>query len=440
MLSIPHINIQFNNNGTMKTDMNQAESITEQHSPSQRLSRLKTRRKNWLVVHLWLGLVLGFLLSIYGITGSILVFHEEIEEWLNSEMLIVKPPEYSAEYQPLATIFEAGRKAMPAQAKPTFATYPRNGQAAFKLKYAVATTDGIREIWQVAVNPYSAQVTGKYLLDRSDSVVPKTFVDFVFKLHYALLIKSHDVSTVVVGLSGALLIISVLTGLIVWWPLTGRWRQSLTVKSKSGGIRFNYDLHKVSGFYTALAMLPVLFSGIYMVLPHQVVPVLELFSPVTYRYWFQSTPSAGNAQIIGMDEAVAIAMQRYPSGRPHFIYGASTPTKTYTVCQNGVDAPGSLLQRRCLVMDRYSGKILDVDDPTIGTAGEVFTQWQWPLHSGQAFGMTGRVLVFLSGLACPVLFVTGVIRWQQKRRAKKSKPRKKPELCSKRSIYKQPIA
>lgn len=120
-----------------------------------------------------------------------------------------------------------------------------------------------------------------------------------------------------------------------------------------------------------------------------------------------------------MDEAVAIAMQHYPTGRPHFIYGAPSQTDSFTVCQNGVDTPNSLLQRRCLVMDRYSGKILDVDDPAIGTVGEVFTHWQWPLHSGQAFGWTGRILVFLSGLACPVLFVTGVIRWLQKRKAKR---------------------
>ncbi len=405
----------------MKTDMNQSDSSTKQHSPNQRLSRLKTRRKHWLAVHLWLGLSLGLLLSIYGITGSILVFYEEIDEWLNSEILIVKPPEHSSAYQSLAAIFEAGRKAMPMQAKHVFATYPRNGQAAFKLRYAVATADGAREIWQVAVDPYTAMVTGKRLQDRSDSIIPKTFVDFMFKLHYALLIPSQDISTVVVGLSGALLMISVLTGLIVWWPLTGRWRQALIVKAKSGSVRYNYDLHKISGFYTALVILPVLFSGIYMVLPHNVVPVLELFSPVTYRYWFQSTPPPGNAQSIGMDQAVAIAKQRYPTGRPHFIYGAPGPTKTYTVCQNGVDAPGSLLHRRCVVMDRYSGKILDVDDPAIGTAGEVFTHWQWPLHSGQAFGWTGRILVFLSGLACPVLFVTGVIRWLQKRKARKIK-------------------
>jgi len=35
--------------------------------------------------------------------------------------------------------------------------------------------------------------------------------------------------------------------------------------------------------------------------------------------------------------------------------------------------------------------------------------------------MTGRILVFLSGLACPVLFVTGVMRWRQKHRAHKLK-------------------
>jgi len=43
------------------------------------------------------------------------------------------------------------------------------------------------------------------------------------------------------------------------------------------------------------------------------------------------------------------------------------------------------------------------------------------LHSGRAFGWTGRILVFLTGLACPVLFVTGLIRWLQKRKANKLK-------------------
>ena len=407
----------------MSTNLYQPASTVRKELQNPSLSRLKSRRKRWLTVHLWLGLTLGLLLSIYGVTGSILVFHAEIDEWLHPDMLTVQAPA-QASYRPLAEIFAAGKAALPPQTKHNFATYPRNEYAAFKLRFAVVDANGTVERWEVGVDPYTAQVTGKQLQGRSDEWLPNTFIDLMFELHYALLLP-NDISTVVVGVSGALLIISALTGLIVWWPLTGKWRQALVFKVDAGKVRFNYDLHKVSGFYTALVMVPVLFSGIYMVLPHNVVPVLEVFSPVTYRYWFQSTPPAENAPAIGMDQAVAIAMQRYPTGQPHWIYGAPNSAQTYTVCQDGVDAPGSILKRRCTVIDRYSGKILDLDDPSLPTitAGEVFTHWQWPLHSGQAFGMTGRVLVFITGLACPVLFITGIIRWRQKAKAKRMQRR-----------------
>lgn len=400
----------------MSTNLYQPASAVRKELQNPSLSRLKFRRQRWLTVHLWLGLTLGLLLSIYGITGSILVFYPEIDEWLHPNMLVVQAPA-QASYRPLAEIFAAGKQAMPANAKHNFATYPRNEYAAFKLRFAVADASGAVERWEVGVDPYTAKVTGKQLQGRSDEWLPYTFIDLMFELHYALLLP-NDISTVVVGVSGALLIISTLTGLIVWWPLTGKWLQALVFKAGAGKVRFNYDLHKTSGFYTALVMVPVLFSGIYMVLPHNVVPVLELFSPVTYRYWFRSTPPAPNAPAIGMDDAVAIALNLYPQGRPHWIYGAPNPTQTYTVCQGGVDAPGSWLKRRCTVIDRYSGKILDRDDPSLptATAGEIFTHWQWPLHSGQAFGMAGRIMVCITGLACPVLFATGVIRWLQKRR------------------------
>jgi len=401
----------------MRTNLYQSGWLVQAEPQNSPLSRLKLRRQRWLTLHLWLGLTLGLLLSIYGVTGSILVFYPEIDEWLHPEMLVVKVPAHT-DYRPLAEIFAAGREAMPPQAKHRFATYPRNEQAAFQLRFTVADANNALESWMVAVDPYTARVTGKRLQSRSNDWLPSTFIGLMFELHYALLIPSEEISAVIVGVSAALLIISTLTGLIVWWPLTGRWRQALVFKGRAGKERFNYDLHKVSGFYTALAMIPVLFSGVYMVLPHNMVPVLELFSPVTYRYWFQSTPPADNVPAIGMDQAVAIALQLYPTGRPHFIYGAPDSTQTYTICQDGVAAPGSILQRRCTVIDRYTGKILDKDDPSLetSTAGEVFTHWQWPLHSGQAFGMSGRILVFITGLACPVLFVTGVIRWLQKRR------------------------
>jgi uncharacterized iron-regulated membrane protein len=388
---------------------------------TQQLARLKARRKVWLDVHLWLGLVLGLFLSIFGLTGSILVFHAEINELLNPALLTVSVPETRPAYKPLAELFQAGKAAMPESAEHTFANYPRNAEAALKMHFTQPAADGGSASWEVYVNPYTAEVTGKRLMSTPDSLFPKTFIGFVFELHYALFM-GEDIGYKVVGLMGALLIISVLTGLIVWWPLTGQWGKALTVKRKASIERLNFDLHKTFGFYTTVILIPVLFSGVYMDVPENVVPMLELFSPVTYRYWFESRPQR-NKNSISMAEAVSIAERRYPEGRADWIYGISAPTSTYTVCKDGIEAEGSFIHRRCVVIDQYSGAILDVDDPSdrSATAGEIFTHWQWPLHSGQAFGWTGRILVFLSGLACPVLFVTGFIRWRQKRRGRQKK-------------------
>lgn len=106
------------------------------------LPQLKTRRKRWLQVHLWLGLTLGLFLSIFGITGSILVFHAEINELLNPKLLMVTIPDGNPVYQPLAEIFQAGQSVMPQNAAPTFAHYPHNNQAAFKLSYSVPLSAG----------------------------------------------------------------------------------------------------------------------------------------------------------------------------------------------------------------------------------------------------------------------------------------------------------
>ena len=106
----------------------------------------------------------------------------------------------------------------------------------------------------------------------------------------------------------------------------------------------------------------MLFSGVYMDIPQHVVPILELFSPVTYRFWFKSDPSLEKPSI-SMAQAVSIANQRYPTGIADWLYGETEPTGTYIVCKNGVEDKGSFIHQRCVVIGQYSGKILDVDDP-----------------------------------------------------------------------------
>ena len=80
---------------------------------------------------------------------------------------------------------------------------------------------------------------------------------------------------------------------------------------------------------------------------------------------------------------------------------------------------GAFWSERTVTIDQYDGTILEVRDPARRhSAGETLLDWQWPLHSGQAFGWAGRLMVFVSGLACPVIYVTGFRLWWRKRRTK----------------------
>jgi uncharacterized iron-regulated membrane protein len=54
---------------------------------------------------LWLGVVLGLFLTIFGITGSILVFQVEIDELLNPTLLQVAQPSGNPDYKPLPEIY-----------------------------------------------------------------------------------------------------------------------------------------------------------------------------------------------------------------------------------------------------------------------------------------------------------------------------------------------
>jgi uncharacterized iron-regulated membrane protein len=314
---------------------------------------------------------------------------------------------------------------MPLGAVPDSAYYPRNPEQAFMFSYlepgvAADKADAIN----VFVDPYSARVTGNRVFYDGDSYFDNSLIGFIFKLHYALLWKEEGV--ILVGIVGVLLVVSVLTGLIVWWPLTGLWLKALTIKRRSSFERFNFDLHKTVGFYSMLILLAVLISGVYMNLPEQIVWLVELFSPVTRSEKIRST-DAFDRPAIDPGKAMSVVQTQYPGGKVHFLSLPVEKEGAFQICSDGVpELSRYVVNSRCVFVDQYTGEILQVMDAANGSGGNLFLQWQWPLHSGQAFGMTGRILVFLSGLACPVLYVTGVIRWLQKRRAVRRDPKINP--------------
>lgn len=381
-----------------------------------RRTRLKARRKLWLDLHLYVGLVAGAMLVVIGLTGSILVFWHEVDEWIDPQLRIVDVrPGGERAFTPLANIERAVVAATPAGAVVTHIWTPRHARGCYLVYYNL--NDDTRRF---CIDPYDASRTADRLYYSKDSPFRHALMGFIFQLHWCLLLSDLiDDGGDIVGVAAVLLIVSSLAGLYLWWPSPGKWLSALTLKRGAKAERLNYDLHKIGGVYTLAVLVAVLLSGVYMNLREPFLWVVDHIAPLTahgneeYR-----SQSADGRSPIGFTAAVDAAMRASPDGRFDRVNLSTDEMGVYEIWQTDVPDVSRFIQWRSVYVDQYSGAVVHIGDIAHGTGGDAFLRWQWPLHSGQAFGLTGRLLVLLTGLVCPLLFVTGVIRWLQKRRAR----------------------
>ncbi|MBM4201622.1 MAG: PepSY domain-containing protein [Gammaproteobacteria bacterium] len=189
------------------------------------------------------------------------------------------------------------------------------------------------------------------------------------------------------------------------------------MKRNASAERLNFDLHKTFGAVTSPLFLIILLSGVYMNLPEYVRPVVDLFSPASgWPEGVESGPAAGRVAM-RPGQALAASETVFADGELMGIELPDGPQGAYAIRRRAPDEVTQAYPHRQVWIDQYSGAILAINDPHRYTAGQKFLEWQFPLHSGEAFGLPGRITVLILGLVPPLLYATGFIRWLQKRRA-----------------------
>ena len=391
--------------------------IENPHPKATALLRLKARRKLWLQAHVWLGLGFGLFLAIIGLTGSVLVFWQELDEAINPRLYQASQATHQNRKSIDELIAAANAVAPKGWVSASVNALHDNGNAVFGFYYPEPDlTPEQAESLTIALNPTTAEEVTRRVFYHAWNPLKHCLLGFFFKLHYALFLGETGVT--IVSILAVIFFVSVMSGLILWWPLTGNWKRVLTIKRKASAERFNHDLHQTAGFYSLIVLLALLVSGIYFNLPDQFRWLVEQFSTVTEdaKAVPQPTPPMSAAVL---ENALQKIVSQHPQAEAHYYVFSPDPTVPFTACfRNVPELRPYVLTNRCYQLNRHSGEVLAITDPAHGTGGDVFMQWQWPLHSGQAFGWTGRILVCIAGLMCPLLFVTGVIRWLQKRKVK----------------------
>lgn len=356
-------------------------------------------------MHLWLGLGLGALFAVLGLTGSALVFYVEIDAAIHrearSETSLVGPTWNSPVWdRALATAqalypgpqgkwsFEVTGKGGPIPAR-YYPPSPHEGHHSER-EMLWFSADGSTI---VRSDPW-----GSYLMS------------WLYELHMHLL--AGETGRLIVGWSGFAILILLASGIIIWWP-RGRWRKALTFKRKAALIRRLRDIHKLSGLWSLVFLFLLAGTGAFLALPDIKAKLLAATIAAPQIVPAPRSTTASGEQV-PISVALAAAHQALPDARLTFIDvpdGGDEPIRLRVQVPGDPHArfPGSFV-----FVDQYSGRVLAVHDLRSGNSASAVDAWVRPIHDGSIGGLWGRVLAVILGFVPLLLFVTGLLHWRRR--------------------------
>lgn len=372
-------------------------------------------------LHRWFGLAAAGFLFLAGLTGALIAWEHEIDAWLNPALYRAAsagPPLPPLE---LARAVEAADPRVQVRYLP-LSVEPGRTLVLFVDPRVDARTGRPHAVDynQVALDPASGRVQGRRLWGEV-SLARENLMPFVYKLHYSLHLPAAggvELGLWLMGLVAIGWVIDCAIALAISFPRAAQWRRSFVFRWRAGGHRLLFDVHRSGGVWLWGLLLAVAVTSVSMNLQQEVMrPLVAWFSPLSPSP-FEGAAAAGPAlppeQVLARAEAHARrAGIREPAGgllrlEAMGVYGVG-------FFQAGQDHGDGGLGNAWLYFDAATGVLRSAQLPGEGSAGDVFLQAMFPLHSGRIAGLPGRVAVSVIGLSVAVLSATGVAIWSRKR-------------------------
>ena len=352
-------------------------------------------RRALVQVHLWLGLVVGLLWAVQGMTGASLVFHRELDR---QGVGAISPGPMASLDRLIADV--------------------RSRTGADVTMVGIADRRG--DILNVQFNrggPRQLQLeaaTGRALRERSND--PATPFDgsawrWVYVLHESLLL--HDKGETLIGISGVLLFSSLLTGLWLGFPRRHQWRQALGWRGwKSVRARL-FGWHRLAGITAGALLLVTVPGGIWMAFAPELRP--KLATVVAHRLPFKPKPVERLGDIISPQQALTLARSHFPHAAFVRLTMPTTEAPVYSVRLRQPHETRVWSGVTTVTIDASSGRALHIYDAVRAPLSNRLADAAFSVHSGEIAGLLGRILLMLAGLSLPALYVTGIWAWWRRR-------------------------
>ncbi|WP_416638401.1 PepSY domain-containing protein [Pseudomonas sp. OHS18] len=365
-------------------------------------------KKALFQLHWFFGVSAGLVLALMGLTGALYSFQEEI--------LLAINPEIAVNAQPGPVLAPGEMVArLQAQGLSVSGLYvdTEGGQPT---RVFLTPPPGERRGGVRFVDPY----TGESLSE------PRGLQFFGLMLQLHRFLAMGQSGRQITGACTIALVFFCLSGLYLRWPRkVWSWRAWLTFDWAKKGRAFNWDLHAVVGTWC----LP-----------------LYLCAALTGLYWSYDWYRSGLESLLS-DAPRAAGEERGRRGAP--VDGQPMPPVDYANLWQGIQrTAGDTLSAYSLQLPNTAGQparvffmLRDAEhsrafnqmqlDPLTGEAKQVerYTDKSfkarllasvYALHTGEYFGMTGRILMMVASLLMPLFFITGLLLYLDRRRKKRA--------------------
>jgi len=219
-------------------------------------------RKVLFQIHLWTGIGVGVYVLVICVSGSVLVYRNELYMTFSPQPIVVAGSGESIALEDLKS-----------RARRAYSGYEvidvRKGETA---NHAVEITlKHGTEMKRRLLHPFTGE-------DLGDPVPAGfRFAAWLLDLHDNLL--SGETGRRINGIGALFVTLLCLTGAIIWWPGIKSWRRSLTLDHRANWKRLNWSLHSALGFWFFAFILLWGITGMYLSFPQVFAAGFDFLEP-----------------------------------------------------------------------------------------------------------------------------------------------------------------
>ncbi len=346
-----------------------------------------------------------------GLTGAIVVFRYELNRVTTPGTAYVEPQAQRLAIDELTARVQAARPGD----QITQAGWGAEAGPGTAWNFRATSPEGHRI--HTFINQYTGDITGR------DDYHEK-WMQWFFDLHAYLL--AGDTGEFLNGFVGLATVVLSLTGLVIWWPGIGHWLFGFRYLWGAGWKRQNYDLHKIVGFYSSLALAFVALTGAYFAFPSLYQRITERVTGTKVTIGAPHAATAWSQRGIAMEDFIRAAERAQPGAKAVSFSFPQKPGDPVTV-RTKETRDWHRIGLNYVYLEPADARVVRSDrfsEVTIGTKAILFV---YPFHFGRFGGRWGSsslfygvmVLYVVIGIAPFALMVTGLLMYWNRSFSKK---------------------